>query len=90
MPDLYTFAVRSAKPKHYKIHKISQIKKTKVNETIFQWSEHTQSLLSYQPTESWKLLITIWLRGMTSKTTKKNNLSKCIVDLKIAAKGAAF
>ena len=27
MPDLYTFAVRSAKPKHYKIHKISQIKK---------------------------------------------------------------
>ena len=82
MPDLYTFAVRSAKPKHYKIHKISQIKKTKVNETIFQWS--------YQPTESWKLLITIWLRGMTSKTTKKNNLSKCIVDLKIVAKGAAF
>lgn len=28
--------------------------------------------------------------GMTSKTTKKNNLSKCIVDLKIIAKGAAF
>ena len=42
MPDLYTFAVRSAKPKHYKIHKISQIKKTKVNETIFQWSGHTK------------------------------------------------
>ena len=48
------------------------------------------TLKVYQVTSPLKLLITIWLRGMTSKTTKKNNHSKCIVELKVVAKGAAF